>query len=256
MDQEIILADNNEFEDIETENKKKNLIILVAIVFAAALYWNYSGPGVVQPSAQKTEVSNSKILVQQKIATRQPEIKKTVQNSSAKKEDDGKIKVSLQTAKLIKIKLQKPHPVSSKIQPTSRLLLARAALAEAGRIDPFADTGQGKISSVSISSQPSIRPFPSVPGQFKISPLPFIKGVPDLPSIIPPGVSPVAPIQSSALSINGFLGNKVIVTVEGETEALSVNEKFKGIKVLSVEPQNLSAKFSYNNSIITRRIVQ
>lgn len=59
---------------------------------------------------------------------------------------------------------------------------------------------------------------------------------------VPPGGGDVAGPREAVI-IKGFLGNKVIADIKGFTESLGVNESLQGVKVVSVDPANLTCEF-------------
>ncbi len=64
--------------------------------------------------------------------------------------------------------------------------------------------------------------------------------------------NPVKP--TNYVEIRGFIGNKVIAEVNGFTDSLKEGETLKGVKILTIDPVNLSCELEVKGKKITKSI--
>lgn len=263
MDQENIYIEEVETESLEGEKTKKIAIVLAFTLFAAGVYWYY---GVYNPQ-HNTPPSPAKVTtnaITGVSTTTVHEVQKASGASIPTAKVEG-IEVSVKTALKLQQHKVNPYEVKGRIRPSSKLLLAQAAKTTAGKADPFTQEGRATtLSNVALSAPPASPAAPSY-SNVRISPLPLLKGLPTLPTITLPGLhtfsNPGTPsggpmVQQATIELKGFLGNKAIVSVGSETEILAINQVFKGIKVVSIDPVGMQAKFNSKNRIITKKIIQ
>ncbi|MDD3149781.1 MAG: hypothetical protein PHV68_03015 [Candidatus Gastranaerophilales bacterium] len=106
------------------------------------------------------------------------------------------------------------------IPPSKKEDYIKQAMLNAGRSKPFENLGG--ISPVSFSSMDN-------------------KTLPPLKII-------------EETDVKGFLGNKAIICVNGNTKALSEGESFKNVKVLKIDVENLTVVFKKDNKTITQSV--
>lgn len=208
----------NEQSENKKETSKKLLLIFIVLIFFASFYLLY-GKGQVNTakSTKKIPISTAKADLSSKVKTIS-----TIKNGIKKTE------------------LQKPKIVAkSYLSPTAKTALISQARLNAGKKDPFVDT-TGQSKEIPSSNINNFLPAP-----------PSLDGLPVMNSS---GIEPVQVIVYEPVSLKGFIGNKVIIEVDGETESISKNETFKGIKVLNIDARNLSAKFQKNGETLVRKI--
>ncbi len=122
-----------------------------------------------------------------------------------------------------------------KIKPTDKSKLIKIASGLAGKNDPFSYT------------ESNFNPFMTQQKNYQ--------GANNLPS--PPAVSGNAAAEKTPadyVEIKGFLGNKVLLEINGFTDSLGAGETLRGVKVLSINPQNLSCEFEIKNKKITKKM--
>ena len=195
-------------------------MILVIMAIFGGIYYYYTSSKVADSSAKTVTKSETKADVVNTNNSKDSIISKT----------DSKIK-----------------NINNFIKPSVKADIAKIALLSAGKADPFTDTISitGNIISNSSLKHTSHSPYslpmpPSIKGLPVIGQLPKISlsGLPSDQTYIPGSLS-----VQDGIRIKGFIGNKVIVDINGAIEALKVNEKFRSIKVLQIDPAGLSAEF-------------
>jgi len=129
--------------------------------------------------------------------------------------------------------------------------LTRLALAASGKPDPFAENGIKtsplKNGHTNYTKYGSLPPPPGMMGGLPtISSLPKLSGIPG--QTVPPY------LYQDNISIKGFIGNKVLLNVDGQTEAVKVNDNYKGVKILSVDPDGMSVRLKKGNEIVSKNL--
>jgi hypothetical protein len=207
------------------ERIKKLLIILVALSLFGASYYYYVHKTEKAPEVKKVS----------------PKIKKKAVTENKKDEEKQEATVSKEekTEPVNKQKENKEKQISKpqkedkkKIKPTDKSDLLKTALATAGKNDPFSYTESRFRPSVSKNSR-SLRTSGN-------------SGLPGPPSR--------REKSGDGIEIKGFLGNKVIAEVNGHTDSLNTGETFRGVKVLTVDPNSLSCVFEINGRKVTKKI--
>lgn len=247
MTQEEIIDNTFDEINIKTEKTKKLIIIMVIVILFLGTYYYYRN--------MKNKVTN---IDQQKVASvniNQPSVKPLVKTEKAKTEETAtKTEIKKETTKeeLASVKKEVPNTenttettnntnIRKEIKPTDKASLVKLAMISAGKPDPFTGSGSKNI----YNNGQGILPPPPLPQ--------YVDGLPNignLPSLDPNSGYP----PQDSLAVKGFVGNKVIVSVNGVTESLKVNETFQGVKVLKVEPKNLTAKFKRDGEEVTKTI--
>ncbi len=118
------------------------------------------------------------------------------------------------------------------IKPTNKKDLIANAIAS-GKNDPF---------SYTESNFMPFRPkFSGIKGQ-----------KPNLLPVSPKGKDYSRQAPPESIIIKGFLGNKVIAQIKGLTESLGPNESLQGVKVVGIDPANLSCDFIIDGKKVTK----
>lgn len=236
---------DNEFieeNEIKTDKSKKIFIILIILILFGGMYYYYykikkQNEFSLQPAVNTiSTVNNNKIPEKSLKIVKKPEISKNTTNLS-NKSDQIPIKKEIDAAV---------------IKPTNKENITRLAMIDSGKSDPFSDLNKktlwqrpGNTAYIKQNYLPlppaSMRGLPAI-GKLPELSIPNSKNLPNMVQIPEP------------VAIKGFIGNKVIVDINGITQSLSVNESFQDIKVLQVNPGGLSARFKRNGEIITKTV--
>jgi len=239
MDEFEIKENQEQIEgQIPPAEDHKKVIILAVILGLLSLsyyYWR-SLPKESSLSQEKLglelvkpvekAISNQEIIINpnnNQIKTVKPQVNAEKVNAEAVKSENSK---------------------SIKFMPVDKNTVIKAAMTGTGKSDIFqADNSGTYPENLSIN-----------PKNFKIVPPPFLKGLSNLPFINTKGSSaPAIPVEST-FNINGFIGNKVIINLDGNALALGAGEKYKDIKVLKVDTNNSSAKFQKGGRIFYKNL--
>lgn len=221
----------------EKEKSKKILIIFIALLLLGCTYYYYakSNTGkVISDSGIKTQIQDKKNIL-------------PISDKKAFRELAKIQKIENIAKKVTEVSV--PDKVADKkIKPTDRSTLLSLAEKSSGKHDPFSYSESRFIPFTSEGGGNSITSFPGglppVPGS-GMGNLPSLPGLPG--TISSSGLAqPPAPKPEDLIIVKGFIGNKVIVEIDGVVEALSENEKVDNTKVLLVNRPALTAKFEIN----------
>ncbi len=212
------------------DNKKIIILALILGLLSLSYYYWLSLPKENQAAHKKPVISQlkqTKIVKPLKIAV---SVKNKIKTENIKPQTTDN-------------KSEKKEQIS--FMPMDRKLAVKAALSGTGKSDVFQEDN-----SLVYSEN-----IPISPNKFKIVPPPFLKGLPGLPFLNSNGApsAPILPVEAS-FSIKGFIGDKVIVNVDGVSEALGAGENYKGIKVLAVDTNNSTAKFKKEGKIFYKNL--
>jgi hypothetical protein len=251
MDQENSFIEEINENDLKNEWLKKGLVVLVTV---AVLGGTYYFTGINGKKTKVTAVNTEQINVK-------PENTKELSSKDFKvvRSKNESIKINKQDQVLISENYKQPeNKAFSGIRPTDKTSVARAALIAAGKPDPFSGSSSEKTELQSklktflpkyIGKNPPIFP-PSLKGLPNIDNLPSL----NLPnSNLLPGKAPLSAFQSDP-EVKGFIGDKVILSMNGMNESLKENESFQGIKVVKVDSKAMTVKLIQNKKVITKNI--
>lgn len=225
---------SNHLEPEENSNneklKKGLLIIIILLLFGGTyFYYNFSSSNKQNEDISTLPTNN---LKKTKVIKKQPvqdvtDKKQLTNNTINQNEDTNIIKVSNKSA------------------------IEKLAMQSVGKSDPFEGL-TGKIKSSQTQSK-TLANVPNMPSQL---PTLKLKSIPNVPfnKNLPSFNNFQLLNNNNSVEIKGFIGNKVIVDVNGITESLNKNESFQDIKVLSINKNNLSAKFKKDNKIINKNM--
>lgn len=248
MDQEK----NEEINEQEQKNKKSNrtLIILIIILLALGLYYYYNNTSLKEnKTPEQQEITVIKVKKNPSKPVIKPEIKKEAAPKIEKTEKIAKktIKITFKKAKKTE-QTAKKNDINNLIRPTDKAFITKLALKSAGKTDPFTGMTGKMLASGSRGAS-----FSNIDSIQSISSLPAIGDLPQLS--LPGGLLTSNMLQiEEPVTIKGFIGNKVIVNINGMDESLTENESFQGVKVVKVDSANLTAVFMKNKKIITKNI--
>lgn len=252
MEQENNEINSQEFQetDLRDEKAKKLLIILIVLLFFGGTYYYYGFAKVGKSSLKASHTKHVLASAQKTLSTaNEGKAMKQVQGDSAIKNDK-----KTESSKKEEIKPEE-KTVGGKIKPTDKSTLLGLSGKAAGKHDPFSYSESKFIpftadSGENSSSLPGA--LPPVPNAGSTGSLPSIPG---LPGAGPLGLAnPPAPKPEDLIIVKGFIGNKVIAEIDGVVEALSPSERINNVKVLSVNPSGLSARFEINGKPCTKTI--
>lgn len=250
MDQEKIYDQNDAFEitpeDAKTEKLKKILTLIVTLVFFSGIYYYYGNTKKDTPQ----NIEKQTVSVVNTSANLTHEVKKIAEKPVEKPvtKPAGTDQKSNSSANYF----------SNLIKVTDKSTLAKGALASAGKNDPFSEKSSDasqhpfytSFSEEYLSSKQSLANnlgFSSL----SFAKLPVIGNLPQLSNF--PCMSPYLKINNidrSEIILKGFIGQKVIVSINGIVEALKVNDSLQNIKVIKIDPENLTAKFQKEGNVI------
>lgn len=234
-------------KSLDNEKNKKILVILVAVLLFAVTYYYYSNQAPAPEQATNNTVKIDKTV--------EPAKKVEVKQNKPEKQE------SKQAVKKDEIKKQaeeQPAISYDAIYPTDKSSLLKLAFAKAGTVDPFARKGKSSFSSgFPMPGMTSLKPFdgklPTI-GNLPLPPgyegLPGLNGIPSLN----PELNKISRPPMDYITVKGFIGDKVIVSINGITDSLKVNESFQDIKVVKIDPVNLTAKFERKGLVISKTI--
>lgn len=246
--------------DIKAENIKKALIVIVILGIFGCIYYYYNGMHNIQNntihqselasisqnqtlSTLKT-TNNKKIILQSKkltiVLSKKPPIKAITPLS--KEGAGGKN----HTSPLIKPSLYIP--------PTNKNSILKLALASSGKADPFAGMGKEPDSPQNMPSLSNIPNIGKLPSLKNLTIPPSIGSLPTIGNLPNTGMPGFMPPLSEQFSVKGFIGDEVIVEIDGIVQSLKVNTSFHGLRVLKIDASNLSAVFKMDGKIITKNI--
>ena len=243
MSQEI-KPQQNSFEK-EDKQRKALAFLLILLLSAGGVFYYIKSPKNDAP--EKTKIEKIQSTSEKKPV---PVIKQELKANRQEKE----VKSASNTVKLIK--------------QADRSKLVKLAMAHAGRVDPFSESAPKMEATISIDgrSSTSIQMVPVKGGDLPAPPglkIPFMddfmKGFVDamgktfknLPGF-PGDFKKLFSEQPVNFEIKGFIGDKVIVNVDGNDEAIGKNESYQGIKAIKVDPGSLKAVFKVNNHTVTK----
>ena len=230
MNQELTCEINID-RDIKSENIKKALIAVFVLILFGCIYYYYNGM-----HTQKDKNITNSTVVQHKIIPPSLKIDK-IKPKNKKITINKSILPGIKTSKYIK--------------PTDKNSLLKLALTSAGKSDPFSGT-ENEL----IMSDKMLKILPPLGKNIIIPPsantLPVIGNIPTMN--ISNGMPDFTPPLYQDFAVKGFIGDEVIVEMNGNIQSLKVNTGFQGLKVLKIDPINLSAVFKYRGKIITKTI--
>ncbi len=207
----------------EQETRKKILILAVAIALFGTSYYYYVH------KKEKASEPEQKQVIQTK--EKPPVEKKKPEELKPSQEDKKEEKNSGNKDK----KVKKPglsEAFMQKIRPSNKAELIELAFNSAGKRDPFS------------YRESKFRPAGTGPSRKG-----FSAGDDGLPA--PPSVDEK---PRNYAEIKGFFGNKVIADINGITDSLAAGESFGGIKVLSVDQENLTCEFMINGKKVIKKM--
>jgi len=273
MEQEKIEKNLSEVQETELKEekfKKIFIILTVLLLFGGACYY-YAGINNFDPQTQprhaksnsasvqhglKSVINQSQTLNQfqgdsfiQEKKTAPQNIEKTSSIEPTEKQHKNNDKISLTKKEATEKTTQK-----AKFKPAGKSDLLSLAGKSSGKHDPFSYSESKFTPFQEVSSKNSNYPsnLPPVPEAGKMGALPSI---PTLSGVSSFGLAPPpAPKPEDLISVKGFIGNKVIAEIDGVVEALNPNQKISNIKVLSVNPSTLTAKFEINGKIVVKTL--
>lgn len=266
MEQEKTAKNISEVQEIEQkeERSKKILIILmVLLLFGGTCYYysginNLSGKEVAVNHINKENTYSplkllySRFKPQNKTEkTKQTEQTKTVARKEIKQEQPEKKLIAENPVETTK-NTTPEKPEKTKLAPTGKSTLLSLAGKTSGKNDPFSYSESQFIpfaSETGANSSYNSGTFPPVPGSGSIGNLPSIPGLPSMGLAPPPSPKP-----TDLVVVKGFIGNKVIAEIDGVVESLNVNERVNNIKVLTVNPSTLTAKFEIKGKTVTKTL--
>ena len=231
MNQEEFIDNNLEEKDVKAEKNegtKKVLLILLVLLLFAVTYYYYGYARKTKPNQQVIVFNKTVPTVKQQIKEEMP-----VADQPVVKEQKDKTTDKIDLTKAIK--------------PSDKASLAKLALSSAGKQDPFSGLGGKMSQDILANAKTGFLPPPPRPSY--INGLPTIGELPKLDYNTNPYLLP-----EESVAIKGFVGDKVIVSVNGATESLKVNESFQGVRVLNIDQKSLIAKFKKDGEIITKSI--
>lgn len=234
-------------KSLDNEKNKKVLVILIAVLLFAVTYYYYSNQAPVPEQATNNTVKVDKTVEPaKKIEIKQNKAEQQQNKQAVKKEEIKKQSEEQET----------PIVSYDAIHPTDKASLLKLAFAKTGMVDPFASKGRKSFSSgIPMPGMTSLKPFdgklPTI-GNLPLPPgyegLPSLNGIPSLN----PELNKTSPMEY--ITVKGFIGDKVIVSINGITDSLKVNESFQDIKVVRIDPVNLTAKFERKGLVISKTI--
>ncbi|MFH0702077.1 MAG: hypothetical protein V2B14_00860 [bacterium] len=253
MDQERMINESeNEYlneKDIQKEKSKRLLVIIIVLILAGIGYFYSISSNKPKKTAESLITNANKTLSETSAETNE--------TNSEIKLNKNKIKHKKTSKKTSADKEAKKS--FSKIKSIDKSLIIKIASAVSGKIDPFSAL-EGKLAS----SQKTVELLPEkLPvnkffdsKKYTLPPPPLsssnITELPPLENIpLPDGMSPP---NADLINVKGFIGNKVIMDINGLSESLKTNELFQGIKILEIDPINLTVKFKKEDKIITEKI--
>jgi len=280
MEQEKIeknLPEVQETELKEEKSKKIFIILIVLLLFGGTCYY-YAG--INNSSDIKIAKTNHSVITEDQRAHKNSSITLNNQNQSnislpdrssrrLAPQDDSNIKEKTEKISSIEptekqnknndeISLKKEPAEKTaqktKFKPAGKSDLLSLAEKSSGKHDPFSYSESKFTPFQETASGSSAYPtnLPPVPGAGNMGTLPSIPTLSGVPSA---GLAPPpAPKSEDLVSVKGFIGNKVIAEIDGVVEALNPNQKINNIKVLSVNPSTLTAKFEINGKTVTKTL--
>ena len=221
-------------ENLKTEKFKKIFIMLITLALFGVSYYYYvyksDKNSVVKQRSLPKQTQIAKPEKKLKKITKKQETKLPIQQKESEKKSENNEIVESKTNKFFVNK-------KKKIKPTNKSDLISTALNSSGKNDPFSYIESNFIPFISSQNRSSGRGFS------KGSRLP-----------VPPKISNNSSKPGKYVTIKGFLGNKVIVDVNGLTESLEINQSLRGIKVLSIDSVNLTCDFKINGKKVVKKM--
>lgn len=259
MEQEKMEKNISEVQEIEQkeERSKKILIIFIVLLLFGGTCYYYSGINNVskKEASKEKAVSPLNILCSRfkpQDNTAKTEQPKIVVQKEKKQEQPEKTLTAEKPADTAK-NITPEKPEKTKLAPSDKSTLLSYTGKSSGKHDPFSYSESQFIpfSSSGLSGSSSSNPgaLPPVPGSGNIGSLPSIPGVPSMGLAPPPSPKP-----TDFVAVKGFIGNKVIAEIDGVVESLNVNDRVNNIKVLTVNPSTLTAKFEIKGKTVTKTL--
>lgn len=204
------------------EELKKLLLLIFLILVLIALY-------VVQKSENKIE-KNVKVEVA-KVA-------------------DEKVDKSLEEI-LKQQSIEETQRIEkSKYMPANKDALIKLAKQSAGKSDPFT---QNYIVQNIDNKYVGNKQNPIMSFSNKNLLLPPPDSLAGLPELSQSNLTP-ADVPGEGVILKGFIGDKVILNVNGETKALQSGEKFQNVQILEISSINKTVKIKNDGKNITKRL--
>ncbi len=235
MKQEEVIK-NVENKDFELENNKKKLIIFVVLMFLAGLYYYY-----YYYSSSSPEQS----VISDKTEQSEKNIKQLAEKASTSSKTDL-LKEKIVTVKNEVVKKEESEPEffkDEKFKPTDKFKLISSAVKASGKRDPFS-FDESNFIPFDIQTDASDFPTPPMRNSSKIF------------EINSSDVLNTPQIENSAerILLKGFLGDKILVEISNFVYALEKNEIKKGVKVININSQDLTAKFEIKGKLVTKTL--
>lgn len=257
MDQENSFIEENSENSLKDEKLKKIFVILVTLAFVSGVYYYTSLSNTKTAKAPLETVQPVNNELPKNIQPPKEEIKKTETKEIAVNKIQTDNKLSQEIKPDIKQETPEivPNKKTNKIKPTDKALMIKSALLASGKPDPFTTNTSKPISPEEFKSY-----LPKYLGKNSLSSPNSLKNLPSISSLpninLPNSNFPQNPYNMSfnEPEIKGFIGNKVIMSINGVSESLKVNESFQGIKVVKIDPINMSVKFIQDKKVITKNI--
>jgi hypothetical protein len=223
--------------ELKEEKSKKIFIILIVLLLFGGTCYYYSGINNI-PQPKLAKIEQAKTVLQKEKKPAQIELEK-IQKAEKKPEI---------------AKTEETTP-KTKFKPTDKSSLLSLAGQSSGKHDPFSYSESQFMPTKSGTGENSVSypsNLPPVPMAGSTGTLPSLPG---FNSLSPSGLAnPPAPKPEDLVTVKGFIGNKVIVEIDGIVEALNTNEKVSNVKVLAVNPSLLTARFEIDGKPVTKTI--
>ena len=251
-------------KDVKSEKAKKLLIAVIALVLFGCIYYYYNNMNIQNPqsadvNAVKTVNGNQTqaktSIIAQKLA--KEAINLTVNSGiSSKIQKDNNSADTASKPKEITIAANGTTPLnirpSGYIRPTDKNSILKLALSTAGKADPFSDMGKNSLLPDKI---PYLKSSMSGKGYIIPPPANTLPAIGFLPGMsVSESLPGAIPSFYQDFTVKGFIGDEVIVEVNGMVQSLRVNSSFQGLKVLNIDSNNLTAVFKINGKTVTRSI--
>jgi hypothetical protein len=254
MDQENSFIEENTENNLNDERLKKLFVILIAVSVLSGTYYYLSLSNNKTAKAplqtEQTVANNPPVQIQKVIKNEDINVKKITANAD---EMTNKLAADTQPENITPPQEKPEKSLSNKVKPTNKSQVIKSALLAAGKSDPFSDNTSKPTSPEKFNSF-----LPPNIGKNSLSPsfkdLPNISSLPNIN--LPNSNLYPSPYNTSFINpeVKGFIGNKVIISINGTSESLKVNESFQGIKVVKIDPANMTVKFIQDKKVITKNI--
>ena len=218
---------------MQTKEKTKKLIIIsISLILFGISYYYYTFKQIKfhKKPIFISEYSKKVVLPLRKVIS-----KESISAHKTAKIDDKKNKKGL---KNITKRIKKDKKSEKKIKPTDKSELIKIASGIKGKNDPFS------------YDESRFNPFMTRKRSHSGANYSRINNLPSPPALSGHIVPKNKPDEY--IEIKGFLGNKVLIDVNGFTDSLGAGETLRGIKVISIDSQNLSCEFDIKGKKVTK----